>query len=156
MKYRMLSEQELSHFSQELKHFLIVNGVHAQEWEKLNREEPTKARELVVLFSDTVLQRVYEKIMYLEFRSPDSCMLFYLGQELIHLISIQSKQNPLLDLSTPEGIHHALTNHAQSLSFFETSKVYTSQREEEIHRFLQQGCVLSSKEFWDKLQETIH
>jgi hypothetical protein len=156
MKYRMLNEEELSHFSEEFKHFLIVNGGHAQEWEKLNRDEPNKAYAIVELFSDTVLQRIYEKIRYLEFRSKDSCMLFYFPQDRIYVISIQSKPNPDVNLSTPEDIHYMLTNHAELLSFFQTSKAYNSPREDEIHRFLEQGCVLSSKEFWDKIQEVVN
>lgn len=51
----MLTEEELSHFSEELKHFLIVNGIHAEEWEMMNRQNPEKACELVGVFSDTVL-----------------------------------------------------------------------------------------------------
>lgn len=151
----MLSEDELSHFSEELKHFLIVNGVHAEEWEKMNRDEPGKALELVGVFSDTVLQRVYENLKYLEFRTTDSCMLFYLGQELIHLISIQAKAGVPVDLSTPEGIHEALVNHPNALSFFKSTKTYHAPREEEIHRFLEQGCVPSTQDFWESMQEAL-
>lgn len=151
----MLSEEELSHFSEELKQFLIVNGVYAEEWERMNIEAPEKASALVSLFSDTVLQRVYENLKYLEFRSPDSCMLFYLGQDLIHLISIQVKVGSTVDLSTPEGIHQSLTQNPDALSFFKTTKSYNASREEEVHRFLEQGCMPSSVDFWESLQEAL-
>ncbi len=151
----MLTDEELSHFSEELKQFLIVNGVHAEEWETMNQKNPEKAVELVGLFSDAVLQRVYENIKYLEFRSPDSCMMFHLGKEIIHLISIQAKVNTALDLSTPEGIHDALTRYTDSLSFFKTSKTYNAAREEEIHRFLEQGCIPSTQNFWDAMQSAV-
>lgn len=151
----MLTEEELVHFSEELKHFLIVNGVHAEEWEKMNHEEPSKARDLVGLFSDSILQRVYEKLSFLEFRSSDSCMLFHLGKERIDLVSIQAKQGGNVDLSTPEGIHTALKEHAGQLAYFQTQKTYNATRELEIHRFLEQGCVPSSEEFWNNIQEVI-
>ena len=77
MKYRMLTADELVPFEEELKQFLIVNGVHGDEWEQMNRDTPEKAIELVELFSDTVLQKVYEKIEFLEFRSVDSCLVFH-------------------------------------------------------------------------------
>ena len=86
MKYRLLANDELEHFQDELKQFLIVNGVHAEEWESMNLEDPQKAVELIGLFSDTVLQRVYEKLHYFEFRSINSLMLFYIGRDIIHLI----------------------------------------------------------------------
>ena len=104
MKYRILTTEELTHFEEDLKQFLIVNGVHGDEWERMNRETPDKAVELVALFSDTVLQKVYEKIRFLEFRSVDSCLVFHCLSDRMLLIAIQRTQ-PDLDLSTPENIH---------------------------------------------------
>jgi hypothetical protein len=83
-------------------------------------------------------------------------MLFYLGQEVIHLISIQSKSGMPADLSTPEGIHQALVRKPESLSFFKTTKTYNGQREEEVHRFLEQGCVPSTQDFWDSMLLALH
>ena len=69
MKFRMLTEEELECFEQEFKQFLIVNGVEAKEWEKMNVSNNEKAIQFVELFSDTVLQKVYGKIKYLEHRN---------------------------------------------------------------------------------------
>jgi hypothetical protein len=62
MKYRCLTDDELRLLADDLKHFLIVNGVHAEEWEYINKVNPSKATQLVELFSDTVLDKVYSKI----------------------------------------------------------------------------------------------
>ncbi|WP_430405394.1 DUF6495 family protein [Fluviicola sp.] len=43
MKYRILSDEELQHLEGDLKAFLIINGVHGEEWAKLNQEDPQKA-----------------------------------------------------------------------------------------------------------------
>jgi len=156
MKYRLLSDDELEHFQDELKQFLIVNGVHAEEWEKMNLEEPQKAVELIGPFSDTVLQRVYEKLRYFEFRSTNSLMLFYVGTDIIHLISVSPKPGENVDLSTVESIHTALSNQAGLLNYFKTSKSIQGEREMEVHRLLNQGCVVSSEEFWEKMIETLN
>ena len=42
MKYRNLTLEELKHLEEELKQFLILNHVYAEEWETLNKENPTK------------------------------------------------------------------------------------------------------------------
>lgn len=149
----MLNDDELRHLEEDLKHFLIVNGVHDTEWEALNRENPDKARELVGVFSDTVLQKVYEKLEYLEFRSADACMVFHCGKEQQEVIVLNRKSGSQTDLSTPESIHAALTKHADDLSFFRSKKEYTGSREEEIHRMLEQGCLLSTREFWEALNQ---
>jgi succinylglutamate desuccinylase len=150
MKYRMLSAEELVPFEEDLKQFLIVNGVHGDEWEQMNRETPEKAIELVALFSDTVLQKVYEKIMFLEFRSVDSCLVFHCLSDRSLLIAIQHTQ-PDLDLSTPESIHAALTGELSRLNFFRSEKMHQHSREEEIHRLFEQGCVPSDEAFWNAL-----
>jgi cag pathogenicity island protein 24 len=153
MKYRVLTGEELLHFDEEFKQFLIVNGVYADQWEALNHKEPEKALRLVQLFSDMVLQRVYERINYVEFRCKESCLLFFLDKEVIHLISLQTKAPSSVDLSSPEGIQYALTKQSDTLSFFRSKKMYRSSREKEIHTLLEQGCVPSSHEFWQKMCE---
>ena len=155
MKYRMLSEEELGHLEDELKQFLIVNGVDGETWAKINEEAPIRATELVGLFSDTVLQHIYEKLHYLEFRSTDSCMLFYIGQSEVHLISITPKAGVQVDLSSPESIHKTLLEQAHNLSYFETSKPFKSSREEEVHELIEQGCVVSTQSFWDAICSVI-
>ena len=153
MKYRLLTDEELKHLEEELKHFLIVNHVHKEEWERINKEQPELALELVGLFSDQVLQRVYENISFLENRTKDSCFVFHCYKEKIDLIAIQAKnENKSIDFSTPESIHEALTKHSKDVGFFRHSKPYTKSREEEIHQLIEQGCVKSTESFWNSLQ----
>ena len=153
MKYRMLTGEELEHLEGDLKAFLIVNGIEGDTWKKLNESEPEKAIALVELFSDNVLQIVYEKLEFLEFRSEDSCLVFQLLPEEVHLISVSRKPGSSCNLSTVESIHDALVNHSSALTWFRTSKGYGDSREQEIHRLLENGSVLSTKEFWEALEQ---
>ena len=120
-----------------------------------NENNDKRAVQLVELFSDTVLDKVYQKIRFIEFRSKNSCLVFHCQDEKMSLISIVPKSEGKVDLSTPESIHEALVNHAQELSIFESEKAYSTLRELEIHNMTQQGCVASSKEFWDALKKLI-
>jgi hypothetical protein len=156
MKYRMLKTDELTQLEEDLKAFLIVNGVHAEEWERLNREQPERAVELVGLFSDTVLQKVYEKIRFAEFRSEDSCIVFRLGDDKISLISFNKREGTPIDLSTPEGIHEALARNFDGLTFFRSERSYTQPREMEVHQLLEQGCFVSTESFWYALEEVLN
>ncbi len=155
MKYRILSDDELKVFAEDLTHFLIVNGVHAEAWKSMNEEDPERAVALVELFSDTVLQKVYESLEFLEFRSPDSCMVFRCKAEEMELISLTRRPGATADLSTPESIHTALVSQVEALQFFRSTKGYTSDREMEIHGLLTQGCVPSSKAFWEALEHSL-
>lgn len=148
----MLTNEELTHLEEDLKQFLIVHGIHAEEWEEMNQTHPDKALELVGLFSDTVLQKVYEKLRYIEHRTKSSCMVFHLKEDAIEMISINAKKDTV-DLSTPEGIHEGLAQRTEDLTFFQSSKSYGKPREEEIHEMLMQGCLNSSEAFWIQLKK---
>lgn len=151
MKYRMLTSEELIPLEEDLKHFLIVNGIEGDSWDRINRDEPEKAIELVGLFSDTVLQKVYEKITYLEHRSVKSCLIFKFGIEQIELISINAKAESTVDLSSTESIHNALINHPAALTYFRHSKNYQKTREQEVHELITSGSIPSSSIFWNLL-----
>ena len=155
MKFRMLTDTELECFEQEFKQFLIVNGVEAKEWEKMNVSNKEKAIQLVELFSDTVLQKVYGKIKYLEHRNISSCLVFKFNKDNIELISINVKIGAKIDLSTPESIHEALINSAHLLTVFKTQKEYSGNKEDEIHLMLETGCVNSTASFWNMLEKVL-
>lgn len=154
MKYRMLTNEELEIFNEDFKHFAIANGVDNDSWIKLNEEEPEKAKQLVEIFSDTVLQKVYERIKFIEHRSKNACLVFKLNPENIELISINAK-NESVDLSTPESIHQALVNQSNDLTFFESIKNYSKIRELEIHEMIESGCLNSNESFWILLKRSI-
>jgi hypothetical protein len=154
MKYRILSQEELELLEDDLKAFLIVNGIHGDEWAEMNKSNPVKAVELVELFSDTVLQKVYDKVRFIEHRSQKSCMVFHLLDDKIELISINANSDAV-DLTTPESIHEALSTNAESLSMFRTEKMYLRDRASEIHEMLEQGCVNSSEAFWYQLEKVV-
>lgn len=155
MKYRLLSDDELKVFEEDLKHFLVVNGLENDTWTELNKNDPAKALGVIELFSDTVLQKVYENIKFIEHRSKNSCMVFHLKEKEIELISINGKPGSTVDLSTPESIHDALVNNSGELNIFQTKKNYSKEREVEIHEMIASGCVNSSEAFWILLQKVI-
>lgn len=150
MKYRMLTAEEMKIFDEDFKHFMITNGVSNEEWIEMNQTDLKKATALVELFSDTVLQKVYEKLEFIEFRSEDACMIFHCLKEKMELISL-NKKGGKADLSTPQAIHDSLQNYPDELSIFKTDKEYISSREEEMHELFEKGCYVSSREFWDAL-----
>jgi hypothetical protein len=121
---------------------------------EMNQSDQDRAIQVVELFSDTVLQKVYEKVKFIEHRGTSACMVFKLNSDNIEMISLNTADNTL-DLSTPESIHDALLNYTDKLSTFRSEKKYTKNREEEIHEMLLQGCVNSSEAFWILLDKVL-
>ena len=152
MKYRLLNKEEMEIFDQDFKHFLIANGVSNEEWVELNQKNISKATQLVELFSDTIFQKVYKKIQFIEFRSAESCIVFNCLSDSIELISINRKSDQI-DLSTPDSIHEALTKNSSEINYFKSSKKYNTLRELEIHQMIENGCFNSSEDFWNSLTQ---
>ena len=150
----MLTPEEMEIFDEDFKHFAVANGVSNEEWLEMNTSNKELATQLVGLFSDTVLQKVYEKLKFIEHRSPSSCLVFKLNDSEIDLISLNAKSDKV-DLSSAESIHDALVNNASELSIFRSNKKYSKVREEEIHEMLSQGCVNSSEAFWMMLEKVV-
>jgi hypothetical protein len=154
MKFRQLTQDELSYFDEDFKHFLIINGIHNEEWVKLNQNNPEKALDLLKLFSDIVLQKVFEKIHYLEFRSKEKLFVFNCQESEIHLIGLQSDFDQI-DFSTTESIQFSLTNHPSAIKFFKQSKGYSENREQEVFEMMEKGCIQSSADFYTALLNII-
>ncbi|HRO74935.1 MAG TPA: DUF6495 family protein [Crocinitomicaceae bacterium] len=157
MKYRILKDEELASLEEQLKQFLIVNGIYDDEWKRINKEEPDKALDIIEIFSDYVLQIVYENTIYLEKRTPDTVFFFEYGETKANLIAFQKhdKTNAAFDLSEASGVVDALKNHASELHFFQQEKPYTKTRELEIHDMFMNGCSKGTKEFWDLLKKVV-
>jgi hypothetical protein len=155
IKYRYLNQDELEHLEEEFKQFLIVNHVYHEEWVKINQENSEKALGLVALFSNQVLQRVYEKLKFLEVRQKSFCDLYNFDVNEISLIRMEAKNSELLDFSSVEGIDEALKNHFSEINFYQSHKKYQTNRELEIHVLLEKGVFPSTQEFWDLLQKII-
>jgi hypothetical protein len=150
MKYRILKDEELAELEDILKQFLIVNGVQGDEWKRLNEEEPDKALDLIELFSDHVLQVVYEKTFYLEKLTPNMAFFFHFEPSQITLISIQRKNldDGSIDLSSIDNVLNALKNKTKDLVYFRQQKAYSKSRELEMHEMFQSGCAKMLDKDW--------
>jgi hypothetical protein len=155
MKFRLLTNEELTVLEDDLKAFLIVNGIDGAEWERVNKSAPENAVKLVELFSDVVLEKAYRKIHFLEFRSQKTCIVFHLKASETDFITLQLSEKSGADLSTPESIHEALIHHANDIQYSHNTRPHVKTHEEEVHQLLEQGCVPSIEDFWVSLEKVI-
>jgi len=153
MKFKILSKEDLEHLEEELKHFLISNGVSNEEWIEMNQNDPDKAIDLVEVFSDVVYQKVFENLKFIEHQSAKSLLVFKCAKDKIHLIGINVKEGMEGDLSSPENIQKTLTEKASSLELFKSSKEYSKERELEVFEMIESGCVNSHEAFWMQLEK---
>ena len=96
-KYRILNDEELKELEDEFVHFLIVQGVDNDKWVKINEKEKEKAIQLVEIFSNTVLEKAYSKISFLEYRSKNFYSIFKILKNETLVFKVSQKQKGVYD-----------------------------------------------------------
>ncbi len=147
LKYRLLTDEELKVLEHEFKQFLIVNEIYDEEWRKLNAENSKKVDELIVLFSNLVIEKSLKKIMFLELVTEEGIKTFHYKENEAILIGITSAQKNInfLTVSTEK-----LTT--APLKIYSVTKKYEASREEEVFKMLQSGAGIIDEQRFRQLE----
>ena len=142
-RYRLLTQEELNHLEKEFVEYLVVNGIVAEDWEKMKNEDKEAAEEIVALFSDVVMAGVLRKIEYLERRTSKSLETFQCLDDRIVLAGMTAPADSEVDFTDPNFIQNAMSNPPQGLELFMSEKKYEGERELELFSMTEQGCDVS-------------
>ena len=149
MIFRKLTEDELEELKEEFVQYLVANGVDAELWERLKKEEPEKSDLFVQQFSNVVLQKSLEKIEYLEHRTPSDVKLFHCGKETIDLIALKSS---VVDLTNMAEFN---AEDFKNIEIFKATKPYSKNREVELFEMTEKGCQITSHMLYDLLKQMV-
>lgn len=140
-KYRNLTSEELKELEKEFIEFLVINGVTADQWDLLKKEDKEKAELILEQFSDVVWEGVLRKTQFIEHRSPQEVMAFQCLPGKMILMGLKIEDDSI-DLRTPEGFKK-VRSMAPSTSVYTSEKIYYKKREEEIFGLIQSGSIIS-------------
>lgn len=149
MIYRKLTEVELEELKEEFVQYLVANGVDADLWEQIKKDEPEKSNLFVQQFSDVVLQKSLEKIQYLEHRTSSDVKLFYCGKESIDLIALKSS---VVDLTNMAEFN---AEDFKNIEVFKATKSYSKNREVELFEMTEKGCQIVTHTLYDLLKQMV-
>lgn len=153
-KYRLLTKDELNSLESDFVKYLVLNGITKDMWLTIKKDEKEKAEEIVDLFSDVVFEKILRNINYLDLYAPQSIKSFKCEDETIFLIGMDTKDRRY-DFSTPEGIARAQDHPPQDLEIYTTSKKYHQDRQAELFKMIESGCVISDGRIYNSLQALI-
>ena len=142
-KYRLLTADELNELEKEFIEFLVMNGITADQWVKLKEDEKEVAEDMIVLFSDVVLEGVLRKVQFLEVVSKSDIKTFQCLDKKIVLVGMSSNSDDNLDFTNPEMVKIYMTSPPKNVKLYTTEKLYTNVREMEIYGMTQAGCAIS-------------
>ncbi len=142
-KFRLLTLEELQALEKDFIEFLVINGVTADEWEKLKKENVGKAEQIVILFSDVVFETIFRKVEYLEWRSPKEIRSFQCLPHKIVLVGLKAPEDSNADFTEQEFIQQAMRKPDSSFQVYTTEKEYAKEREIELFEMTKIGCTIS-------------
>ena len=147
MRFRKLSNVELEALSEELIQFLVVQGIDDELWRKINKESPQKAEELVSLFSDTVLQKVYSKVGFLYFVSEQIFSIFKIEGEDMEAIVIKNKSKTE-SFQNLKSVMTRITEDKNDYEVLHAKRALGDKILDEIHALTEKGCLVAEEELW--------
>lgn len=153
-KYRLLTTQELEGLEKDFVDYLVVNGITAEDWEKMKKTDPDAAHRIVDLFSDVVFEKILRGVTYLEKHEKNAIRSFYCGSEEIELISMEL-EDPDADFTDPQFITTAMSNPPEDLLIYKTEKPYAQTRELELFSMIEKGCLVSNGQLHETLKTAL-
>ena len=148
MKYRLLSDEELTHFKKDFIEYLVINGLTGEDWAKMKEERVDDANKILDSFSDVVFESVFRKNMFLDHISKNQIKCFQCLGDKIVLIGLNSN-NPKIDFTSLKDF--SLLANETRLEVYTSEKKYSKQREIEMFEMTNDGCSLSNGDLFKKL-----
>lgn len=152
MKYRRMTLNELESLQQEFIYFLVANGIPAEVWERIKKEDAGKMNALLDEFSVLVFQTSIEKAEFLLNVRKQELMLFHCKPDEMQLYSL-SISNPQTNLSSFESVEQmvAALKSDENLQQTSFSSKYRPDREQTIYELLESGCGISDRNTFEEI-----
>lgn len=149
-KYRLLSSEELKALEKEFIEYLVVNGITADDWVSLKKNDLQKAENIIEFFSDVVFEGIMRKTNFLEHRGKSFLRVFQCLSDRMVLVAMETEDSQA-DFTNPEFIKKAMSQPPNGLKVFTLEKKYEAERGLEIFKMIQSGCVITDDRLFKAL-----
>ncbi|WP_298533419.1 DUF6495 family protein [uncultured Algibacter sp.] len=154
MKYSRLTKEQFEELHQEFINFLATQSITHEEWTNLKLNKPELAETELDVFSDLIWEGVLNKAEYLEHFSPQHMYLFKLGEDKMHAIVVNVK-NEAIDITTTEGYNWLRENLMdENVEFLQADKDYSEDKNLDKFNMIEQGASITKGDlyrYFDKL-----
>ena len=135
--------------------FLAAQGIPADLYERLQREDPARVAELLDQFSAMVFADVIRRSRYLEQRAARQLLVYEAAEEVLRVRGILVVGETALDLrreDAPAEMMARLTAQGAQLKLLSAERAYERGRPAEVFALLESGAKLAnSPELYDLL-----
>ena len=156
MKYSRLTKEQFEELHQEFINFLATQSVTADEWANLKVNKPELVETELDVFSDLIWEGVLNKAEYLEHFSSQHMYLFKLGEDKMHAIVVNVK-NEDIDITTKEGYNWLRENLMdESVEFLQADKDYSEDKNLDKFKMIEQGASITKGELYQYFDKIIN
>ena len=156
MKYRRLTKEQFEELHQEFINFLATQSITADEWTNLKANKPELAETELDMFSDLIWEGALNQAEYLEHFAPQHMYLFHLGDEKMHAIVVNVK-NEAVDITTTEGYNWLRENLMdENVEFLQADKDYTDDKNLDKFKMIEQGAVITKGDLYKYFNKLIN
>jgi hypothetical protein len=150
-KYRLLSLEELNLLEKEFVEFLVLNGIVADDWQKIKDEEPQKAAKMIEAFSDVIMEGALRKTLYLEKTDKNRIASIHFQPTQMVLAAMEAPMESDADFTDPSFVVKATKNPPVYLKAFTKSEGYEESRETDLFKFTELGWLVSDGKLYKTL-----
>ncbi len=152
MKYRRLTDIELGKLENSFIQFLVANTITGDDWAKIKVEKPDEALKLIDIFSEMMFETSLRKIEYLKFSEPKDIKIFQCGAESMTLMVLAADDKTPVDFTQPFDTKQIM-QYTEGLSIYRSEKIYTGNREQELFKMLESGCLITDGLLFGMLEQ---
>lgn len=156
LKFRRLTENELKSFRKQFIAFLEKNNLNQNDWMLMQRREPSKARILIDIFSDMVFYSILSKSACMERLSTKEFKSYRFFKDKVIAICAKIKEDSPHSFNKDnlnEVLGKTLLN--DNLEVLKAEKSFEKSREQEMFRFLNDGCYPADDSNYELLADWI-
>ncbi|RMG83464.1 MAG: hypothetical protein D6714_09685 [Bacteroidetes bacterium] len=150
MKYKRLTNEELKELETPFVRFLATNQITADEWAKMKTDAPGRVEELIEIFSDMVYDQTLKNIEYLEYKTPKDIKTFHCQKDKIVMMGLMVEGESDIDFTramTSDEMSQLIRESGAALSLYTAEKQLADDRETELFKMLNAGCLISRDGF---------
>lgn len=142
MKYRRLTDIELGKLENRFIQFLVANTITGDDWAKIKVEKPEEASKLIDIFSEMMFETSLKKVEYLKFSEPKDIKIFHCGTNSIILMGLTADDKTPVDFTQPFDTKQIM-QYTEGLSIYRSEKKYVGNREQELFKMMETGCLIT-------------
>jgi len=159
MRFRRLTLEELTLLEKDFVYFLAYNSITASDWEAMKAAQDVKVEELILEFSDFVIEKSLKSIKTIESKTNDSWIIASVKEEQINLLSIFSNNKEVVDFTNSSHVLQVINDPhelpAGIVTVSKRDKAYSMNREDEVYSLLKSGFSITDSLVFDYFNRLI-